>query len=83
VSVSPPGGLAQTRYLCERLRARYPDVKILIGRWGALGARDENWDALLSAGADHASGSLLEARDHLTRLAALIDRASATSAAAA
>ena len=23
----PPGGLAQTRYLCKRLRARFPDTK--------------------------------------------------------
>jgi hypothetical protein len=83
VSALPPGGLAQTRYLCKRLRARYPDVKIVIGRWGAPGAPDENWNALLSAGADHVSGSLLETRDHLPRLAALVDQAPAAPVAAA
>ena len=32
---TPPGGLAHTRYLCKRLRARFPDFKILVCRWGA------------------------------------------------
>jgi hypothetical protein len=34
LSLLPPGGLVHARYLCKRLRARYPDVKILVGRWG-------------------------------------------------
>ena len=71
VSALPPGGLAQARYLCKRLRARYPDVKILVGRWGASAAARESWDVLLAAGADHVSASLLEMRDELSRLAAL------------
>jgi hypothetical protein len=77
VAALPPGGVAQARYLCKRLRARYPDVKIVIARWGASGASDDNWDTLLAAGADHVSGSLLETRDQLTRLAALVDHAAA------
>jgi predicted PurR-regulated permease PerM len=74
VSALPPGGLAHARYLCKRLRARHPDVKILVGRWGASPERTENWDVLLSAGADHVSASLLETRDHLSRIAALTPR---------
>jgi hypothetical protein len=72
LSSLPPGGLAQTRYLCKRLRARYPDVKIVVGRWGL---RDdlagEHAEALRSAGADHVSASLLETRDYLAQIAAL------------
>jgi hypothetical protein len=34
IAAIPPGGLAHTRYLCKRLRARFPDIKILVGRWG-------------------------------------------------
>ncbi len=71
VSVLPTGGLAQARYLCQRLRARSADVKILVGRWGASATGGENWDVLLSAGVDHVSGSLLEMRDQLSRIAAL------------
>lgn len=71
LSTLPPGGLAQTRYLCKRLRARYPDVKILVGRWGARQGGEENWDVVLSAGADHVSGALLEASSYLAQLATL------------
>src|SRR5260370_1032831 len=71
VSALPPSGLAQARYLCKRLRARYPDVRILVGRWGAPATGGESWDVLLSAGADHLSASLLEMRDQLSRVAAL------------
>ena len=34
IAAVPPGGLAQTRYLCKRLRARFPNLKIAVGRWG-------------------------------------------------
>jgi predicted PurR-regulated permease PerM len=71
VSALPPGGLAQARYLCKRLRARYPDVKILVGRLGAPATGGESWDVVLSAGTDHVSASLLEMRDQLSRIAAL------------
>ncbi|MDB5308348.1 MAG: tqsA 2 [Gemmataceae bacterium] len=30
----PPGGVAHTRYLVARVRARFPDLKVIIGRWG-------------------------------------------------
>ena len=69
LSSLPPGGLAQARYFCKRLRTRFPDVKILVGRWGEDG--DAHWDVLRSAGADHVGGSLLETRDHLEQVAAL------------
>jgi predicted PurR-regulated permease PerM len=34
IAAIPPGGLAHTRYLCKRLRTRFPDLRILVGRWG-------------------------------------------------
>lgn len=48
----PPGGLAHTRYLCKRLRARAPEVKIMVGRWGLKGNREQNEEQLREAGAD-------------------------------
>jgi predicted PurR-regulated permease PerM len=30
----PPGGLSHARYLVARLRKRFPDVPLLVGRWG-------------------------------------------------
>jgi hypothetical protein len=39
IGLVPPGGFAQTRYLCKRLRARFPTLPIIIGCWS--GTRDE------------------------------------------
>ena len=34
IAAVAPGGQTQTRYLCKRLRARFPNLKIAVGRWG-------------------------------------------------
>jgi hypothetical protein len=34
IGMVPPGGFAQTRYLCKRLRARFPNLPIVVGCWG-------------------------------------------------
>src|SRR5262249_53115934 len=34
IAAIPPGGPAHTGYLCKRLRTRFPDLRILVGRWG-------------------------------------------------
>lgn len=60
----PPGGLSHTRYLCKRLRAACPDVRIIVGRWTAS-TSGESHDQLKKAGADAVSTSLLATRDQL------------------
>ncbi|HEU4439462.1 MAG TPA: AI-2E family transporter [Methylomirabilota bacterium] len=64
----PSGGRGRTRYLCKRLRARFPDLRILVARWGlrdnvALARR-----LLEGAGADLVSTSLTESRQHLQQV---------------
>jgi hypothetical protein len=66
VGALPPGGLAHTRYLCKRLRARFPAAKIVVGRWGLKGNVDENRDQLREAGADQVDTTLLDTQGHLT-----------------
>jgi predicted PurR-regulated permease PerM len=61
IGALPPEGLAHARYLCKRLRAGFPDVKIVVGRWGqGLGGAER--EELLAAGADGVGGTLLETR---------------------
>jgi hypothetical protein len=55
-----PGGLAQTRYLCLRLRTRLPELKIVVGRWGFSGRGEESWEMLHEAGADIVATTLHE-----------------------
>jgi len=63
-----PGGLAQSRHLCKRLRAQYPDLKVAVVRSG----RDDNPDRvrenLRQAGADTVVRTLEEARAALVPL---------------
>jgi predicted PurR-regulated permease PerM len=66
IATLPPGGLAQTRYLCKKLRARFPNLKIAVGRWGT--ASGDNNKILLSAGADKVGTTMIETRDQIVQL---------------
>jgi predicted PurR-regulated permease PerM len=65
IAALPPGGLAQTRYLCKRLRARFPNLKIVVGRWG-IGSEDSN--SILLAGADKVGTTMIETREQMIQL---------------
>ena len=71
IAALPPGGTARIRYLCKRLRARSPACKIVVGRWGFRGDRDEHRAPLLAAGADQVGMTLQESRNHVTLLGQL------------
>jgi len=72
IGALPPGPLAPTRYLCKRLRARFPECNIVVGRWGL----SEDWDkpqALLrEAGADEVGTTLRETQNQLIHLSQLL-----------
>ncbi|HSE06154.1 MAG TPA: AI-2E family transporter [Methylomirabilota bacterium] len=62
----PASGLAaHTRYLCKRLRARFPDLRIVVGRWGLRDHADVVRRHLEVAGASHVGTTLVETRAHL------------------
>jgi predicted PurR-regulated permease PerM len=67
IATVPPGGLAHARYLVKRVRLARPGARILVGRWGKNGTREEVRPVLVSAGADEVAMSLSEARDHVLR----------------
>ena len=62
IAALPPGGLSHARYLCKRLRARHPALKIIVGRWGLVENIEENRTQLREAGATFMATSLLETR---------------------
>jgi predicted PurR-regulated permease PerM len=64
----PPSAPSKSRYLAKRLRARAPDLPILVGRWAPPELADENGDALLAVGATRVASTLLESRDQLLSL---------------
>jgi hypothetical protein len=71
IAALAPGGLAQARYLCKRLRNRFPELKIIVGRWGLKEEPEEVRRSLLSGGADRVATSLLQARDEIVNLGRL------------
>jgi hypothetical protein len=72
IAALPPGGTARTRYLCKRLRDRFPTCKIVVGRWGFIGDRDEHRALLVAAGADQVGMTLQESRNHVRHLGPLL-----------
>jgi methanogenic corrinoid protein MtbC1 len=69
----PPGGLAQAKYLCKRLRARAPSVKIAVGRWGQQENVEETRKRLQAAGADFVATSLMETRQQVLALMPVLE----------
>jgi hypothetical protein len=68
VSALAPGGLAQARYLCQRLHSQFPTLRIVVGRWGHRRDPRKSRKLLLHAGADRVVTTIREARSQLTRL---------------
>jgi len=69
----PPGGLSHTRLFCKRLRASFPDLKIMVGRWGLKGdAERRNREQLLEAGAEQFGTTLEETAVQLVQLQQLV-----------
>jgi hypothetical protein len=64
----PPGGLAQARYLCKRLRASFPKQKIIVIRWGLQENSGQRKEELLAAGADVVATTLQEGRIQIAQL---------------
>jgi hypothetical protein len=78
IATVSPGGLAQTRYLCKRLRARFPNLKIAVGQWG-MGSEDRN--SILLAGADRVGTTMIETREQMFQLCQISPHSAAQSGA--
>ena len=63
-------GLPHTRALCKRVRLRFPEIKILVGRMGnGVASTDE----LLTAGADRISRTMIEFREQVMQISQVIE----------
>ena len=61
----PPGGLAHTKYLCKKLRTKFPQLKIVVGRWGGDEPTADGDKTLLANGADRVDPTLTGTRQDL------------------
>jgi len=69
ISVVTPSTVIQARYLCLKLRAALPRLKIVIGLWGVAEDLTEATKRLRDSGADDVVTTLAEALVQLARLA--------------
>ena len=71
IAAVAPGGVAQARLLCLRLHARFPELKILVGRWAAQSGIDKIRAQLLASGASEFGTTLEETCDQVAAMRAL------------
>ena len=67
VGFIPPGGLSASRHLSKLLRARLPELTIVVGHWGLHEKVQNDREALLAAGATHVAATLIETRDQIAQ----------------
>jgi predicted PurR-regulated permease PerM len=70
-----PGGVSHTRHLCKRLRARCPDLTMLVGRFGLHDESADEQQQLVEGGADHIAPTMRELARHIAELSLLAETA--------
>jgi predicted PurR-regulated permease PerM len=74
ISGLPPFATTHARYLCKRLRPKFPNLKIAVGLWQNHELSAKSSDSLKSAGSDHTVTTLSAAVETLAKLASSIDQ---------
>jgi predicted PurR-regulated permease PerM len=69
ISVVSPSTVIQARYLCVKLRARFPKLKIVIGLWGIAEGMSDATRRLRDSGADEVVTTLADAVVQLAKYA--------------
>jgi predicted PurR-regulated permease PerM len=81
ISVVAPSTVIHARFLCTKLRARFPTVKIIVGLWGATDRVAEATKRLRDSGADETVTSLAAALKEITALSTAREALVAVNAA--
>ena len=68
----PPSPSSKSRYLIKRLRAAFPELRIVMGRWSPEAMADESTQALKEAGATLVATTLAETREYLEGLVEIV-----------
>ena len=81
ISVVAPSTVIHARFLCTKLRARFPTLKIIVGLWGATERVAEATKRLQDSGADETVTSLAAALEQITTLSAAREQLVSVTAA--
>ena len=70
-----PDGVSHTRHLCKRLRARCPDLNMVVGRFGLHDESADEQQQLVEGGADRIATTMRELARHVAELSLLAETA--------
>lgn len=68
ISALPPSAVTQARYLCKRLRVRFPNLPVLVGLWNAEGDVEKAKERLRTVGADKVVTTLSEGIEQIRQI---------------
>ena len=68
IAVLPPGGLPQARFLCKRLRKRFPQLRIVVCYLGKARDFDKLLIRLRDAGASYVNTTIVQTRSQIRAL---------------
>jgi len=77
ISTVSPSTVIHARYLCSKLRAAFPELKIIVGIWGVEEMTSDDSQTLRTSGADGMVTSVTAATDRLASMAPVIETISA------
>jgi hypothetical protein len=68
ISALPPLAATHARYLCKRLRPKFPQLKLIVGLWQTDGITTKKRERLIATGIDNLVTTLSEASSELERM---------------
>jgi len=74
ISATPPAAVLHARYLCKRLRDRFPEVKLVIGLWNAKGDLTKSRERIGCGPTAQVVASMADARVQIRLLAQSISQ---------
>ncbi len=68
ISSTPPAAVMHARYLCKRLRGRFPEVDLVVGLWNTQGDLNKAKERIACGAATHVVGTLADAREQVRQI---------------
>ena len=68
ISATPPAAVMHARYLCKRLRARFPEVNLVVGLWDTPGDLSKAKERIGCGANTHVVATLADAQEQVRLL---------------
>jgi hypothetical protein len=82
ISATPPATVLHARYMCRRVRGRFPEVPVVVGLWNAQGDLSKAKVRIGGGATTHVVATLAEAQEQVRLLIQPLLRPSEEASAA-